>query len=401
MLESRITAAAEAMRGPAGLKARIVKGFPSELDTLASRSLGGHSFLRSAWYAAAAGGDPQTVLALRPDGDPLAAIPTVLQGPPLLGIRSVPGSYWPFRSILISASADRSELAWLLSSSEVRNALAPAWRVGPVPQDDPVAAMLEHCAADAGWTVLLRSLGRSWLLNLAGPASSCAWPRKSTRRRLANYERRLAGEGALEYRHVTGTDWDEATLDALAEIEANSWIARKTDASGAKFLLPAQQELWRHVLGDRHLANHLSATVLRVGARPVAFSFDLRAGDCQYSIACSYDENFADFRPGKLVTYRQFEQAACQGVRIVDLGIGDNGYKREMGAIPGSAIVDLLIVRSRSIGQLLSLQWGAESRIGRDVFLSSAHARSHRQRIMKQIAAASALAGTMIAVAAE
>jgi hypothetical protein len=38
-----------------------------------------------------------------------------------------------------------------------------------------------------------------------------------------------------------------------------------------------------------------------------------------------------------------------------------------MGAVAGSEIVDLLIVRSRSLAQVLRLKWGSESPLARDL----------------------------------
>lgn len=381
------------------IRVEVVEGFPPSLDVIASRSTSGRCFLRAAWYEAATSGNPMTAIASRGDGSPIVAIPTTRLGSPLVDARLVPGSYWPFRSIVIASDAQKSELVALLSNREVRRALAPVWRVGPVLREDPATQLLEHAAAEAGWTVLVRPLGRSWDLHLSALLATGDWPRKSTVRRLSNYERKLAREGELEFRFANGRDWREADFEALRAIEANSWVGKTSDGSGAKFLTEDQRALWRHAIGDPHIARALSATILKVGGVPAAFSFDLRAGECQYSIACSFDERFSAARPGKIVTYRQLEWAAAQGVERVDLGAGDSGYKREMGAKPGSEIVDLLIVRSRSIGQILSLKWGGESEVGRAAFLASAHARNRRDRIVRQLAAASVLAGTVIATA--
>ncbi len=48
----------------------------------------------------------------------------------------------------------------------------------------------------------------------------------------------------------------------------------------------------------------------------------------------------------------------------MDLGAGDSGYKRAMGAVAGYAMTDLLFVRSRAAARLLERVWGA--RLGVD-----------------------------------
>ncbi|UZK66973.1 GNAT family N-acetyltransferase [Sphingomonas sp. M1-B02] len=343
-------------------------GFPALLDGLADRALGPRAFLRSAWYAGD-GTDGTTLIARRVDGSAVAAIPTVSIGPSLLGARAVPGCYWPFRSILIDRSATAAELAETFKHPLTRSALAPLWRVGPVYKDDPATVLLKRAVARAGWTVLSRSISKTFLFDLAASGEEGGWPRRSTRRRLAGYEKQLAQSGPVSYRHVTGPGWDEAALAALAAIEANSWVGKTTDGSGAKFLNEDQRRRWREKVRDPVLAQALSATILFVGDTPAAFSFDLQDGAVQYSIASSYDDRFAAGRPGRIVTWRQLEWARGRGITTVDLGAGDSGYKQDMGAVQGSEILDLLIVRSRSAAKLLRLKWGEESAIGRDAFL--------------------------------
>jgi hypothetical protein len=364
MMESGIRKA----DGVGGIAVQIVPGFPSAIDVLAARIGGERGHLRAAWYAADGDEGGRTLIATRADGSPIAAIPTLPVGPPVFGARTVAGGYWPFRSILIDPSATHEELTEFFGHSAINNAPVPMWRVGPVYGADPATAMLKRAVSRAGWTVLTRQLGRTWRFTLPGPGEQ-AWPRRSTRRRLDNYERQLAQQGAVEIRHVTGADWNESVLQSLGAIEAASWVGTTTDGSGAKFLTDTQRARWRRVLTDPVLAESLSASILSVGDVPAAFSFDLRSGALQYSIASSYDERFGAWRPGKIVTYRQLEWAHGRGVTAVDLGAGDSGYKQEMGAVAGSEILDLLIVRSHSAARLLRFKWGEESAVGRDELL--------------------------------
>ncbi|MCR5871343.1 GNAT family N-acetyltransferase [Sphingomonas sp. J344] len=164
-------------------------------------------------------------------------------------------------------------------------------------------------------------------------------------------------------------------LEELAAIEAASWVGRATDHTGAKFISDEKRAGWLAAVNDPVLAHALSATILRVGGAPVAFSFDLQCDTVQYGIASSYDERFAAFRPGKIVTAYQIDQARAAGVTTIDLGAGDSGYKREMGAEIGPEILDLLIVRSRSAASLLRLRWGNESQIARDAYLAASKVR--------------------------
>ncbi len=64
-----------------------------------------------------------------------------------------------------------------------------------------------------------------------------------------------------------------------------------------------------------------------------------------YAIANSYDLPVAKHSPGKLLQYRNLLRARERGVRLVDWGAGDSGYKQTMGATPGPAIRDWIFVR--------------------------------------------------------
>lgn len=346
-------------------------GVPALLNDLAARADPHHHFLRTAWYRMGAGGEAVTVAAIRGDGTPIAALPTAPLGPALIGARSVPGSYWPFRSVPLNPDASDAELSAFFAHPATISALGPAWRIGPIYASDPATARLKRAAAVAGWTVLTRKLGRTFLFD----ARDEAWPRRSTRRRLANYERQLAQQGAVAVRYVSGAEWNAAALDELAAIEAASWVGTGTDGTGAKFLTDAKRAGWLEAVADPVLAQALSATILSVGDEPAAFSFDLKSGTMQYGIASSYDARFAAFRPGKIVTARQLERARAAGVETIDLGAGDSGYKREMGAVAGPEILDLLIVRHRPAASLLGLRWGAESEIAREAYLAASRLR--------------------------
>lgn len=382
------------------IRVDLESGFPEGIDRLAEQVGREQAFLRAAWYRAGADNDGKTLIARRRDGAVVAAIPLTRIGPQVVGAKGVPGSYWPFRAPLIGDGVTSEDLVALLADPVATDALAPMWRIGPIPADTPSTRMLREAAARAGWTVLERNLGTTWRFDLAAAArdNGGSWPRKSSRKRLNGYLRRLADTGTVNWRAVSGADWTPEVLDQLGRVEADSWVARKTDGSGAKFLDPHQRARWQTVLADPVLAEALSATLLLHADRPVAFSFDLRAGTTQFAIAGSYAEDMAEYRVGKIVTYRQLEGALAAGVELVDLGSGDSGYKREMGAGPGPALIDLLIVRQREAALVLKQKWGQEPPELRRLTLASPYRSDLPLPSLRHLAAAAAMAGTAVAI---
>lgn len=341
------------------LRVAAVEGFPPAIDALARCNLGGYGFLRAAWYGAC--GSPGRTLLLRrggPDGAVLAAIPTVAFGPDLAGGRKVPGSYWPLRAALVAPDCDLFELAHALGHDAARR-LGRVWRVGPVRRDDPALCRLVAAARLANWTVLARPVGTSWVID-CDAARAAGWPRGSTTRKLRHAWRKLEALGTPRWRHVRGAAWSPAVLEELGQIEAQSWIARTTDGSGAKFMTEARRAAWRRTLGDPVLAESLVATILMLDESPIAFSFDLDDGPVRYGIACSYVEDLSDASAGKQANYKVMDDAIAAGQSLIDMGLGDSGYKQAMGAVAGYELVDLLFVRSRTAARILALKWGPE-----------------------------------------
>src|SRR3546814_12741428 len=91
-------------RLPAAARALTLDGLSGLIDTVAAEAVETHRFLRFQWYAAALaayGGAARTIVVER-EGDPVIALPMIATGPRWLGMASVPGSYWPFRSFPMS-----------------------------------------------------------------------------------------------------------------------------------------------------------------------------------------------------------------------------------------------------------------------------------------------------------
>jgi CelD/BcsL family acetyltransferase involved in cellulose biosynthesis len=351
---------------------RLESGFPAAIDAVSGLTVSARSFLRSAWYGGTAADEAapagaSTLVMRRADRTPVVALPTLPVGPAPLGMRRVPGSYWPFRTFPIAGDLREEEVAALFAHPAMRRLVSSLLRIGPVYDDDPALAALTGAARNMGWTVLRRHLGTSYRIDVAGQLAAGPWPRKSSQRRLRIYEKQLAAIGALTIRHIAGSDWSPKVLHDLAAIEAKSWVGQDTDGSGAKFLTEPMRAGWLRVVADRTLADMLTATILYLGDRPVAFTFDMLCGNMQYGIAGSYDKEFAAHSPGKLVAYRQYDVALERGITTIDLGAGDSGYKRAQGAVPGPEIVDCLIVRHRPLAALLRRKWeGGGQKLAQD-----------------------------------
>lgn len=350
---------AEFTRLPPLLTASIGDGLASALDAVADHAAPSHRFLRYGWFAAALaayGGSARTLTVAR-EGVPVLALPFVAKGPAPLGIKAVPGCYWPFRSFPVAADADADAFGLLLDKLGRE---AAALRIGPVYDGDPALEGLRVAAAAKGWVALDRFVAESFLLDMTTLREEGTWPRNSTLRKNRFHEKHLAEHGELDWVFVSGADWTEQAFDDLAAIERTSWIASRTDGSDAKFTADGHGGFWRAAAADPVVAQMMWAALLRIGGEPAAFSFDMNAGTLKYAIANSYDPRVAKHSPGKLLYYRNLVRAIEDGMATVDWGAGDSGYKRVIGAEAGPMIRDWLFVRpgvSGVIARLLRGWW--------------------------------------------
>lgn len=349
------------MRRKAEADAILLPGGGTGIDAVARSADPRHAFLRSTWFAAAAPAGFSTLLAHRADGSPLAALPLVSRRMGPVRVREVPGSYWPFRTFPIAADAADEELSDLLRSRAARAALGRVWRVGPVFDDDPTARMLARAAPRAGWTVIPRTIGHCFEIDVEALTADAPWPRGSTLKKNRWREKKLAEQGPLSFRSFTGTDWTPTDRDAIARVEAGSWVGKLATGGATQFHCPRQRRLWEQVAADPVLAPMLFGSLLEVGGVPAAFTFGLEVGPVRYQIANNYAEEFAAHSPGKILLYRDFESAAARGVERISWGSGDAGYKTDMGAQPGPQIIDLLFVRPRLLGWPLKRYWARGS----------------------------------------
>ena len=329
------------------LDVAVEPGASPALDLAAAADARVHAFLRSAWFGAAVADDDLVTLSARRQAtsEPVAAIPLVTRRLGPLRVREVPGSYWPYRIFPLAADAGEAELAGLLASREARETLGRAWRVGPVLADDPTVARLIAAAGKSGWTAVIRRLGNYFIVDLERLTAEGPWPSTKTLRKNRWLERRLAESGELSFRCIGGDQWQSNVFDLLAAIEAESWVGRTADPRDTKFLNPVNRRLWERAVSDPVIAGQLACSILHIGGEPAAFTFSLRCGDTLHVIANSYSERFTAGSPGRVLLYRDFQEAAATGVRTIGWGAGDAGYKSEMGATAGPDIVDLLLVR--------------------------------------------------------
>ncbi|NCP17612.1 MAG: GNAT family N-acetyltransferase [Erythrobacter sp.] len=330
---------------------------PDAIDALASADDPRRSFLRAGWFEAS--GDPtlNTVIARTLTGRPLAALPLIETSVGPLRVRQVAGAYWPFRGAPVDRTASVETLAEAMREPAAAHALGTVWRIGPVIADDPSLVTLREAASQAGWHALERAVGVLFCLDLVGLRASGTWPSTKGKQKDRWRVRQLEKTGAVRIERYTGRDWSDRERDAIAAIEAASWVGQLSKGGDTKFADRAQRRYWELAAKDRKIAEMISGFILWVGDTPAAFTFGLEAGDTRYCIANNFDRQFQKFSPGRVLLYHDFGDAADRGFARIDWGLGDAGYKSPMGAHEDAGVIDLLFVRNPLLARIAAPLW--------------------------------------------
>ncbi len=338
-------------RHPATITADNAQDF--ELDELCERMDPDRQFLRSRWFSAGPEAADRSIDLRFEDGRLAAVLPLRSRTRYAIPWCELAGGYWPLRSPLIDPEISGERLATLFADPTFGGVL----RIGPTLQDDPAASHLVDAAELAGWSVLDKHLGTIFELDL--PAE--AWPSSKTLRKNRWRRRRLEESGELEIRSFSGRDWTAEDRNAMAAVEAASWLGKLDDGGDTKFADPDQRRFWEDLCDDPVLASMLNGSLMTIGGEPAAFVFGLDCGTTRYCIANNFDARFAKFGPGRVLLYADFEHARDRGITRVSWGSGDMGYKTEMGAVEGPELRDLLFVRNRVLALTLKPVWEREA----------------------------------------
>ncbi len=319
----------------------VHEGLDVAIDEIAATGAPERAFFSRSWFAAALRTEAraQTIVMRRSDGEAVVALPLA---PGVMGVNSVPGSYWPFRSFPVAEGLTAREFSGFLAAPLVKQALGRLWRVGPISSHDAGLRLIEQAAGAAGWRLIKRRLGTSFQVDFASVAEQGTWPRNSTLRRNRQLERKMAQLGPLEWASYSGGELDAPLLDELAALEAKSWHGASRDA---KFLAPVHRRMWEGLIADPVQAARLRVQLLRIDRQLAAWRVQIEAGRTIYSVATSFDPAFRSLGPGIVLATRALVSARERGFERFDWGSGDSGYKQTLGAAPGPDLVDCLLLR--------------------------------------------------------
>lgn len=284
-----------------------------------------------------------------------AVLPSAEQVMLGLSALSLAGNYKPFRSWLIAEDAPEGTAAALVGF--YRQTGIRAFRMGPVIASQPAIRSLKEAFAAAGWQHCLIHQGTDYLIEL--PADVEAWqaslaPGKF--KRIRTNLNRLKKQGEVRIEHRSGLDaagWQAALADA-ATVERASWLT-SVDDGDFNYADPAMAAFWHAYLAHPAASQATHLWLLYLDDRPISFTVTIDSGDHSYNICGLYDQAIKKGSPGTIIDREAFVDSFAKGIRVIDLGQGDSGYKANWGAATHEPIEDWIAFPPTAAGRLLHL----------------------------------------------
>jgi CelD/BcsL family acetyltransferase involved in cellulose biosynthesis len=141
------------------------------------------------------------------------------------------------------------------------------------------------------------------------------------------YRNRAQRRGQLEIGRADESNWEEL-FDELRLLHTLRWQMRGEEG----ILVDARVVQWhREAIPLLLKAGLLRLMGLKLNGQTIAVLYSLvdrgRTARTQYFYITAYSPEYADLRPGTLLIAYAVEHAAEEGVAIIDMLRGDEGYK--------------------------------------------------------------------------
>ncbi|MHC4958907.1 MAG: GNAT family N-acetyltransferase [Planctomycetota bacterium] len=293
------------------------------------------------------------------DGTMVGVFPFATQVMAGLRTLSLGGRYYPFRSVPVDA-ARRDEACRAIVEGFERYRKGVALRFGLVGSDDKAIEALLRVLRERGWRPYLYRRSNEHVVDLPGTLDEYrAQVGAKIFKKAAYYERRMARKGEVRLEMYNGLDaaaWADVVRD-IGAIEENSWLQRK---GGTMFFSGApNQAFWRAVLADDEASRMARVWILYFDGAPASHVFAIDSGPTRHFLANSYIESVSDHRTGSTLYAHVFSDAIERGLRSVNAGEGDAGYKAHWGAVAKHKLHDWIVLRPGLTGRLLHalLRW--------------------------------------------
>lgn len=199
-----------------------------------------------------------------------------------------------------------------------------------LPQDSATTAALRKAAANHGFHLYVRPAYLCARVDLgSGEKRDALKHALESKKKLRRYLRAMEHEGPVTLVHLRSQDQIQAALPAFADAH----VARFQTAHRVSNLSMPERRFFLAELARRFAGTGVvTLSMLTVGDRPVAWNFGFQFHGSWFWYQPTFDSRYEENSPGHCLLSRiVMEACAIEGMKVVDLGLGAEGYKERFG----------------------------------------------------------------------
>ncbi|MCP5381997.1 MAG: GNAT family N-acetyltransferase [Kordiimonadaceae bacterium] len=292
-----------------------------------------------------------------------AIIPYAYQKVGPLKFASLPGAYFPHRGILNTGP----KVILIEKAAEKLSELSGIYgfRMGPVESSDLFISGLTEKLKQNGWKIITMNIGANY--GMVPPATVEEYLSgfsANRRQKMRSNARKMDALGKVELKHFNDVDnatWEQIFKD-IEIVESNAWVSKTGEP---RFVGLEKQFYWNELVKDEFYKKALSVWILYLDDKPVSKKVALDAGGIRYYLTSSYDEKVARFNTGVRMEVEFVSDAIVKGIKYINNGLGDSGYKTQWGSEYYNDLIDIIAFPPTIKGRFAYLLAKLKAALGR------------------------------------
>jgi CelD/BcsL family acetyltransferase involved in cellulose biosynthesis len=199
-------------------------------------------------------------------------------------------------------------------------------RLHHLPEGSPTLSAALAVARERGWRALVRETFLTPWRPLCPPAP---WDEGLTRKFKSNLrrrERRLGELGALRCDIARGGRTLQLALESFYELEARGWKGHSRSAVAQR---PPVKRFYDRLVERAAADGGVWIPVLTLSDTPIAAQVLRISGRTMFGLKTAYDEAYARYGPGQVLTSRVIRYGLDHGMEALDLMAGNATYKAD------------------------------------------------------------------------
>jgi len=205
----------------------------------------------------------------------------------------------------------------------------PRWdviRLQHVPEGSPTLSAAVTVARERGWRALVRE---TFLTPWRPLSPKVPWDEGLTRKFKSNLrrrERRLGELGAVRCDVARGGRTLQQALESFYELEARGWKGHSGSAVAQR---PRVKRFYDRLVEHAAADGGVWIPTLALSDTPIAAQVLRVSGRTMFGLKTAYDEAYARYGPGQVLTSRVIRYGLDHGMEALDLMAGNATYKAD------------------------------------------------------------------------